>query len=121
MSLVPGWNPNNAAQDALLMAAYRRARSEQIKAGKLDLPLLTSQAAIAGFVRSHAFRQPGVWYRSAEEAAACSDEMPGEWEPPKPPEPTLAPPGSWDRVAAYRARMERGEELFHEADAGHTG
>jgi hypothetical protein len=32
------------------------------------------------------------------------------------PQPTTAAPGSPDRIAVYRARAQRGEQVFHPAD-----
>ena len=116
--LIPGWNPN-AAQDATLWACYRRARVEQIKAGTDPGPILKSRASIAGFVRSHAFRQDGFWYRTDAEAAACADWLPGEWEP-KEPEPTDTPPGTIERVQVYSRRVAQGLAIFHGQDAGAT-
>lgn len=116
MTLIPGWRPCNEAHDRLLWACYRRARGELIKSGVLDLPVLTSRAAIAGFVRKHADRQPGYWYRSAEEAAACCDQLPGVWEP-EAAEPTRTQPGTLERMQVYRQRLEQGRELFHPHDA----
>ena len=37
------------------------------------------------------------------------------WSPNRAPEPTTTIPGTLERIACYRARIERGEQLFHEA------
>lgn len=116
--LIPGWNPN-AKQDATLWECYRRARIEQLKAGREPGPILKSRASIAGFVRSHAFRADGYWYRNDAEAAACADFIPGEWEPAEP-EPTETPPGTTERVQVYSRRVAMGMAIFHECDSGAT-
>ena len=40
-----------------------------------------------------------------------------QWSPTRAPEPTTTIPGTLERIACYRARIERGEQLFHEGDA----
>lgn len=39
-----------------------------------------------------------------------------DWEPIGKPEPTSLPVGSPEKIELFRARLERGEELFHERD-----
>ena len=38
------------------------------------------------------------------------------FEPTKKPEPTDAAPGTWSKVEVLAARLERGEELWHDLD-----
>lgn len=43
------------------------------------------------------------------------------WSPKRVPEPTDTVPGSVERIAVYRERVERGERLFHADDSGCEG
>ena len=40
-----------------------------------------------------------------------------QWSPTRAPAPTTTIPGTLERIACYRQRIERGEQLFHEGDA----
>jgi hypothetical protein len=45
-----------------------------------------------------------------------------KWEPNRKPAPTKdTSPGSAERIEVYRLRVERGEEIFHQDDATHSG
>jgi hypothetical protein len=44
-------------------------------------------------------------------------EKPVEVDPPEPKDSCGAPAGSLERIAAYRARVERGEHLYHPSDS----